>query len=283
MKMKKYFHLIRVRQWYKNLLVFLALFFSGNLLNLHLLEQTALAFFSLSFISSAGYIINDLKDIVEDRNHPERKLRPLASGEIGKGMALLLIVLLLSGGGFLAFSLGKNFLVMGGLFLLLSLLYTFVLKRIIFADVLTIATLFVMRAIAGAVAIPVVVSPWLILVPFFLSLYLSAGKRHSELHLLQGKAGETKKVLKEYTPEVTNALMIISTTLLIVSYALYSFLSEHTLLIVTLPFALYTIFRYHYLIMSGSIVGRNPEKIIKDQSMMWGIALWLVVAGLIIY
>ncbi len=281
--MKKYFHLIRVHQWYKNLLVFLALFFSGNILNLQLLEQTAMAFLSLSLISSAGYVINDLNDAAEDRKHPERKLRPLASGEIGKGMAGLVIAILLLGGGFFALVLGRTFLWITGGFFALSLVYTFALKKIIFADVLTIATLFVIRAMSGAIAIEVIVSPWLILVPFFLSLYLSAGKRYSELQLLGEKAGDTKKVLKEYSREITTGLMTISTTLLIVSYALYSFLSEHPWLIVTMPFALYTIFRYHYLIMSGSEVGRNPEKIIKDLPILLGITLWLLMAGLIIY
>ncbi len=281
--MNAYFKLIRIHQWYKNLVVFLALFFSGNLFNVQLMEEAAIAFFSLSLISSVGYVINDLKDLTEDRNHPERKHRPLASGQIGKVMARLIILVLLVGGGLLAFSLGKDFQVMAGLFLVLSLVYTFVFKKIIFADVLTIATLFVVRAIAGAVAISVIISPWLILVPFFLSLYLSAGKRHSELQLLGEKAGDTKKVLKEYTKEITNVLMIVSTTLLIISYALYSFLSEHAFLIMTLPFALYTIFRYHYLIMSGSIVARSPEKIINDQPILWGIALWLIMASVIIY
>ncbi len=281
--MKTYIKLIRVHQWYKNLVVFLALFFSGNLLNVLLMREAAIAFLSFSLISSAGYVINDLKDLAEDKKHPERKLRPLASGQIRKWVAALMIVLLLMGGGLLVFSLGQEFLLVSGLFLGLSLLYTFILKRIIFGDVLTIATLFVIRAIAGAVAIGVVISPWLILVPFFLSLYLSTGKRHSELQLLGEKAGETKKVLTEYTLEMTNILMTVSITLLIISYALYSFLSEHALLIMTLPFALYTIFRYHYLIGSKSVVARNPEKIIKDQPILVGMVLWLLVTGLIIY
>ncbi len=281
--MKAYIKLIRVYQWYKNLVIFLALFFSGNLLNVALMKEAAIAFLSFSLISSAGYVINDLKDLAEDKKHPERRLRPLASGQIRKWVATLMIVLLLMGGGLLTFSLGREFLWISGLFLGLSLLYTFILRRIIFGDVLTIATLFVIRAIAGAVAIKVVISPWLILVPFFLSLYLSTGKRHSELQLLGEKAGETKKVLQEYTPEMTNILMTVSITLLIISYALYSFLSEHALLIMTLPFAVYTIFRYHYLIVSRSVVARNPEKIIKDQPIMVGIVLWLLVTGLIIY
>ena len=278
-----YLQLIRIKQWYKNLVVFLALFFSENLFVLPALEKTFIAFFILSLISSAGYIINDLRDRGEDQKHLERKHRPLAAGMIKPIIAVCVVFFLLAISSILAAKLGVVFEITTGIFFLLSLVYTFALKRIIFADVITIATLFVVRAIAGAVAINVLISPWLISVPFFLSLYLSAGKRYGDIHLLQEKAGDTKKVLKEYTLEMTNTLMVISTTLLIISYAFYSFLSKHPLLIATLPFALYTIFRYYYLIINGSAIARNPEKIINDPPMLWGIILWLIAAGLIIY
>lgn len=274
---------IRVKQWYKNTIVFLAIFFSGNILNTQTLFQTIIAFFTLSFLSSAGYIINDLKDRKEDQLHPERKLRPLASGLIRPTLAVTVCIFLIVVGSYLALRINRSFAITAGIFFLLGQTYTFFLKKIIFADIITISSLFVLRAIAGAMAISVIISPWLILVPFFLALFLAAGKRYSDLHLLQEKAGATKKVLQEYTPEITNTLMIISTTLLIVSYALYSFLSEHPLLIITIPVALYTIFRFYSLTTSGSPIARNPEKSIKDKPFLSGMVLWLLTTTAVIY
>ncbi|HLD72109.1 MAG TPA: decaprenyl-phosphate phosphoribosyltransferase [Candidatus Nanoarchaeia archaeon] len=281
--MNEWLSLIRVRQWYKNLVVFLALFFSGNLFNLSDLYLTVIAFFSLAFISSTGYIVNDLVDTEKDKLNPEKISRPLASGKIGKMSAGLLGMLLLGLGLILAFKINPTFLYIIILFFVLELLYTFFLKSILIADILTISTLFVVRAISGAFAINVKVSPWLILCPFFLSLFLSVGKRQAEMQLLKEKAASTRTILKEYDTGLTNSLMIISTTLLVISYALYSFLSEHPDLLYTLPFALFVIFRFYYLINSGSVISRHPEKVLSDRSMLIGIILWVVVTGMMIY
>ncbi len=281
--MKEWFSLIRVRQWYKNLVVFLALFFSGNLFNLSDLYLTIIAFFSLAFVSSTGYIVNDLVDAEKDKLNPEKRSRPLASGKIGKIQAGLLGMFLLGLGLILAFKISSTFLYLTILFFILELLYTFFLKNILIADILTISTLFVVRAISGAFAIEVKVSPWLILCPFFLSLFLSVGKRQAEMHLLKEKAALTRTVLKDYNPGLTNSLMIISTTLLVISYALYSFLSEHPNLLYTLPFALFVIFRFYYLTNSGSVISRHPEKVLSDRGMLIGILLWVLITGMIVY
>ncbi|MBI4151393.1 decaprenyl-phosphate phosphoribosyltransferase [Candidatus Woesearchaeota archaeon] len=275
--------LLRLHQWYKNGVVFLAVFFSGNGLNLTALEQALIAFLSLSLISSAGYIVNDVKDRTQDQLHPEKRTRPLAAGMISPSTAITLSILLFSIGFILAAQKGILFGSIVGIFVAVSFAYTFFLKRIIFADIITISTLFVLRAIIGAVAINVFVSPWLILVPFFLALFLAAGKRHSDLLFLRDDAGATKKVLEEYTLEITRALMTVSITLLILSYALYSFLSEHPLLIATLPFALFTIFRFYYFITSASPIARNPEKCINDRSFVVGMMLWILTTSAIIY
>ncbi len=281
--MKEWLSLIRVRQWYKNLVVFLALFFSGNLFNLSDLYLTIIAFFSLAFISSTGYIVNDLVDAEKDKLNPEKRSRPLASGKISKMSAGLLGIFLLGLGLILAFKINPTFLYIMILFLVLEILYTFFLKNILIADILTISTLFVVRSISGAFAIEVKVSPWLILCPFFLSLFLSVGKRQAEMHLLREKAALARKVLRDYNPGLTNSLMIISTTLLVISYALYSFLSEHPNLLYTLPFALFVIFRFYYLINSGSVISRHPERVLSDRSMLVGIIFWIVVTGMVVY
>ena len=127
------------------------------------------------------------------------------------------------------------------------------------------------------------ISPWLILCPFFLSLFLSIGKRHADLNLLKDKAQKTRKVLREYNHGLTSSLMTISTTLLIISYALYCFLSIHPNLLYTLPFALFVIFRYLYLINKGSIIARHPEKIVKDSEMLTGVFLWIIITIVLLY
>ena len=208
----------------------------------------------------------------------------MAAGTISLPFALGMALILFLGSFFLSYNyLNLTFLFFAlGLFILTQL-YSFLLKNILFADILTIAILFVLRAISGAFVINVKISPWLILCPFFLSLFLSVGKRHSDLLLLQNNAAQTRKVLQEYSLNLTGSLMNIFTTLLIVSYALYSFLSEHNYLLLTLPFALFVIFRYYYLIISNSPIARHPEKIFADKQMLCGIFLWLIITAYLIY
>ena len=280
---KEYINLIRVRQWYKNLVVFLAIFFSANILNTNQLYLTIIAFFSLSLVSSFGYVINDLVDLKKDKLHPEKKQRPLASGKVSKPVAIILSLLVLAIGIYLAAVLGPYFLYSAIGLVVLTQIYTLFLKNILIADVLTIATLFVIRAVAGAFAIEVEISPWLILVPFFLAIFLAVGKRHADVLLLKKKASSTREVLKNYSYELTNSLMIISTTLLIISYALYSFLSNYNSLLYTLPFALFVIFRFHYLISVGSKIARHPEKLVRDWQIVIGTLLWVVITALLIY
>ncbi len=278
-----YAALLRPQQWYKNLVVFLALFFSGNMLSVPLLRTTLWAFAALCFISSSGYIINDLWDRKYDAVNPEKRQRPVAAGNVNLIAAGLLSAILLAAGLLVSFRLGDEFGYLAASLFMLTVVYTFFLKNIIVADVLAISSLFVLRALAGALAIHVRISPWLVLVPFFLSLFLSVGKRQGEVQLLGEKAASAREVLQGYTANFTNALMVIATTLLVMSYALYSFLSEHKGLLYTLPLALFVIVRYYYLISCGSEIARHPEKVIKDVPMIVGMLLWLLVTGWMIY
>ncbi|MFA6461371.1 MAG: UbiA prenyltransferase family protein [Candidatus Woesearchaeota archaeon] len=282
-KIKELLDLIRVRQWYKNIVIFLPIFFVTGMSNWNYLYLTAIGFVSLCLLSSGNYIINDLVDLRKDQLHPEKKNRPLANGKISKLTAVLLTFLLLALSLIVGLTLPLEFIFVWIALLTLTQLYTFWLKDILFADILTISTLFVLRAVAGAVAINVKISPWLILCPFFLALFLAVGKRHSDLILLKGKGIGTRKVLQDYTVELTNSLMVVSTTLLVISYALYSFLSEHKYLLLTLPFALFTIFRFYHLIQGGSDLARNPEKMIRDKSMILGMLLWIISTTVLIY
>lgn len=282
MTLTDYIKLARPQQWYKNLMVFLPIFFVGQFFNAELLKQTIIAFVSLCLVSSSNYVLNDIIDLEKDKAHPEKKNRPLAAGKIKKWQAILEIMLLLFFGLWIASKLGTYFLATAIFLFVFTQVYSVFLKKEIFADLLAIAINFVTRAIAGTFAINVKISPWLVLCPFFLSLYLSAGKRQGDLIFLGEEAKQHKETLKYYTKEITQSLLIISTNLLIMSYSLYSFLSEHKNLLATLPFALYAILRYFYLIQTGSEIARHPEKVFKDFRMDAAMLLWgIVTLGLI--
>lgn len=266
--------LLRPQQWYKNLLVFLPLLFSGNLLNLTAIGQSLLAFLSFCALSSATYVINDYVDRKKDRLHPEKCDRPIASGEIGHISALLIVLLLTTIGFGTALLLPTNFLIAALGYFTLSQIYTAWLKHEAFADILTIAVNFVIRAAAGAFAINVWVSPWLILGVFFLALFLVLGKRKSEIILLQEKANSQRKTLASYTPEIVSRLSALTTTALVVCYTLFVFFGEHTLLYINLPIALYAIFRYESFITTGNKIARHPEYIFTDWRMMMAMIIW---------
>jgi len=238
-------------------------------------------------MASASYIINDLKDVAKDKLHPEKCKRPLASGKVSKLEGLLLFTLVITLSLAIGSLLGNNVLILLGSFFVLNLLYTFMLKKIMFADILAISSLFVLRAIVGAYAISLSISPWLILCPFFLALFLAVAKRRSDLILLKNNHGEehikSKGILTGYNLNITNSLMNISTTLLIISYALYCFLSNKEILMFTIPFALFVIFDYYKLVLENSEIVRQPDKIIKSPSLLIGSLLWLGFTVLLLY
>ncbi len=274
--MRDLVELLRPYQWYKNLLVFLPLIFSQNITNAVALASSVLAFASLCAISSASYVLNDIVDRKSDRLNPEKRSRPLASGRIGVPLAVFIGGLLTIVGFGIALVLPIGFVYAAlGLFVL-SQLYSLWLKHETFADILTIATNFVIRAVAGALAIQVWVSPWLVAGVFFLALFLILGKRRSEMVLLKRRAKSHRKVLGEYTPEIIMRLSTLSTTSLVLSYALFVFFGSHQWLFVTLPFALYGIFRYESLIEEGSSIARHPHMVLTDGRMVVAIVLWAV-------
>ncbi len=283
MKIIDFIKLLRITQWYKNLLIFLPIIFSLNLLQPDKLLLTIIGFISLCLISSSNYILNDIIDIKKDRANPEKRKRPLASGAVKIWQALIIFALFSAVSVILALNLNMNFLYAVIFLFGFTLFYSLILKKEPFADIIVIGINFVVRAMSGAFIIDVKISPWLILCTFFLAVYLTAGKRHSELALLGRKAKEHRDTLQFYTPALTSALMIIATTILIISYSLYTFLSEHNYLIYTLPFALYAIFRYFQLIYSDSEIARHPERVVLDLRMILGMLLWAGVTFYILY
>jgi len=219
-------------------------------------------------------VINDIADKNKDKLHPEKWHRPIASGEVSMPQGLVITLLLTTAGFGTALLLPTNFLYAALGYFALSQLYTAWLKHEAFADILTIATNIVIRAVAGALAISVWVSPWLVTGVFFLALFLILGKRRSELMLLQNKAHLQRKTLTAYTPEIVSRLSTLATTALVISYALFVFFGEHKWLYITLPIALYAIFRYESLISSGNKIARHPEYIFTDLRMIIAMIIW---------
>ncbi len=283
MKIKSLLLLLRINQWYKNLVIYLGIIFSGLLLNINLLSLVTLGFISLCLLSSTNYIINDIIDRKKDIEHPEKKKRPIASGEINIYIALILALILFIISLYLAYIINLNFFYTVVILFIITTFYSILLKNVLFLDILIISTNFVIRAVSGIFIIKKTLSPWLVLCPFFLALFLVVGKRKADLDLLKTNAESHKLVLKHYTPEITNALLIISTTLLIISYSLYAFLSEHKYLLLTLPFAIYVIFKYLFLIYTESEIARKPHIIYKDKELLIGIIMWILITLLLLY
>jgi 4-hydroxybenzoate polyprenyltransferase len=282
MKIIEYLKLIRVHQWYKNLLIFLPVFFVGELLEIAILKHAIIGFIALCLVSSANYVINDIIDIKRDRLHPEKKYRPLASGKVSKLEAIIIGALALTGSIIIALNQNKYFFFAIIAIFILTLLYSIKLKDEPILDVMLLSVNFVLRAVSGALLLGIYISPWLIVCPFFLALFLAVGKRGADIKLLKDNAVAHKKVLQHYEKQTINDLMIISTTCLIISYSIYAF-SRTYLLLITIPFAAYTIFRYYLLANQGSEIARNPEKAYKDYRIVISALMWIIITFVIIY
>jgi 4-hydroxybenzoate polyprenyltransferase len=277
-----YIKLIRVRQWYKNLVIFLPLFFVGEILNREMLILTLVGFVTLCILSSANYILNDIVDLKNDRIHPEKRTRPLASGNVSVIEAIILFVIMIGISGVLSYKLGMWFLASMILFFIMTTMYTLWLKHEPIIDILMIASNLVIRTVSGVFIIKVLISPWLILCPFFAAIFLAVAKRDADLRLLKGKALNHKKVLKFYTKEVTDSMIIIAATCLIITYSLYA-LSKTSMMLLTIPFAVYTVLRYYILTIQGSEIARSLEKAYKDVRLMTAVILWGLMLVLVRY
>ena len=281
--------LIRVRQWYKNTVIFLPLIFGKELFNLFSIQQTFIGFLALCLVSSANYVVNDLVDAKRDRRNPEKKSRPIASRRVKTWQAVVMTLLLLCFGLYISYTLSLMFFVFALALFLSTQLYSFVLRNEPFADILMVAINFVIRTISGAFVITkgvepyIEVSSWLILCPFFLALFLVISKRRAEAMFLKNKATLHRKVLSTYNEEMTSAMLVISTTLLISSYSLYTFFSAYHYLIFTLPLVLFIIFRFFHYAQKGLEIARHPELIYKEKGIMIAIFLTIIVAIFSIY
>jgi 4-hydroxybenzoate polyprenyltransferase len=283
--LSQYIAQLRPRQWTKNLLVFAALIFSIKNSNLGMLYQTILGFILFCLVSSCVYILNDFVDREADRQHPEKKHRPMASGAInpyaaiGSG-ALLLILSLIA-----AFIMNRHFGIILLVYFLLNVAYSLKLKHVVILDILIIASGFVLRAVGGGLMIDVPLTPWFIMCTMLLALFLAISKRRHELYLLKSAKGSHRQVLDFYSLELLNQFNSIVTTLIVISYALFTFTSGHSVqLMWSLIFVIYGILRYLYLIqMEGK--GGKPEKVLfEDKHILVTVMLYtLSVVVILVY
>ncbi len=281
--------LARPVQWLKNGIILLALIFAGEMTNLQKVELSLVAIVVFCLLSSSVYTFNDLIDREKDRIHPLKKKRPIASGRVSVGTAVFMILFLAGMALTGAWLINRGFFVISIGFLGLNFLYTLWLKNMVIIDVMTVALSFVVRAYAGAFAIDVPASKWMLINTLMLALFLGFGKRRHEILLLEHDAAAHRKILVKYSPYLLDQLIGVVTPSVLVMYMLYSFSTEVSLklgtqsLFVTIPFVVYGIFRYLYLIHKEEKGGSPTRILISDKPILITVALWLLTAVLVLY
>jgi len=279
---------LRPRQWVKNLFVFAAVIFSQQLFT-PLVWRAAAAFAIFCGLSGAIYLFNDVADVDKDRLHPQKKLRPIASGALSVRAALTVGVVLLAGCLAAAFSLSPAFGLTALAYSVLLTAYSAWLKHLVILDVLTVATGFVLRAVAGAVSVDVEMSGWLLICTILIALFLALGKRRHEYRTLTGDAAAHRPILAEYSESFLDQMISVVTASTVTAYALYTMSAEtvakfHTrLLPLTLPFVLYGIFRYLYLLYRRDLGGSPSDLVVSDRALLLDALLWMLATLAIIY
>ncbi len=279
---------LRPRQWIKNLFVFGGLVFSQNLFTPATWTATA-GFLIFCALSGAIYLLNDVADRDKDRRHPEKRLRPIAAGRLAVGHALVTAAVLIVTGLAAAVWLSRPFALVALAYVLLLSAYSAWLKHLVIVDVLVVALGFVLRAAAGALVIDVAISGWLLICTVLLALFLALGKRRHEVLTLQADADRHRPILAEYSAPLLDQMIAVVTASTVTAYALYTMSPEtvakfHTqLLPATLPFVLYGIFRYLYLLYHRQLGGNPADMVVRDRALLVNTLLWLVVVMVIIY
>jgi 4-hydroxybenzoate polyprenyltransferase len=279
---------MRPKQWTKNSFLFVPLLFDRKLDDLPYLWATLGGFALMCLASSTIYLINDLADIEADRAHPTKRNRPLPSGQLSKsvaiGAAILFTLIVIP----LAYLLKPAFAVVVIVYLVSQIAYTFRLKHIVIIDVLTLASAYLLRVVAGVELVDVVrFSPWLYIFAGMLALFLGVGKRRQELVQLQHNANNSRAILDQYSVALLDEMIVIITATTILTYSLYTFsaegLPENHAMMLTIPFVLYGIFRYLYLIHVRGEGGAPDEVALKDRPIQATVALWGVAVFFVLY
>lgn len=296
---KALFQALRPYQWIKNLAIYSAPLFTGHLFDENYLLTTTVGFVILCLLSSASYLLNDIADVAHDRQHPAKKKRPIASGQLPINTAFQISISLFIFSLASAFLIGQGFFLICLVFSLLQLAYSFFLKKNPPLDILAIATSFVLRTFAGEALTGFHIPVWLVFSVIFLSLFIASGKRRSEL-IKEGK--ETRPALKQYRQELLNSYLSIFGTATLISYALFTFTAsppdfggkllsflltnypktiDRKWLMISVPFVIVGLMRYAQLVFLAQ-EGEEPEKTIKDPYLVlavlgWGTAIFAVI------
>lgn len=272
---------LRPHQWYKQGILLLGLVFSRNLLSIPAWRSVIGAIAAFTAVAGAVYVINDICDREEDRKHPEKQHRPIASGQLSVPVAGVFAVGLLVGGLLVGYVVDGWVLAVLLGYLGQNVVYSVFLKEVVLVDVLTVGIGFVLRAAAGVAAIGVYLSPWLILCTFLLALVLAVGKRRHELETVSNPDA-TRESLGVYTNEELDQLLVVTMAVLLMTYALYTFFHAETPMMLALPFVFYGVFRYHHLVHTTTVAGR-PEYLLTDRPMFFTLLSWLVVTIGVLY
>ena len=279
---------LRPRQWVKNLFVFAGVIFSQQMLT-PLLWTAVAAFAIFCGLSGAMYLFNDVADAARDRLHPTKRFRPIASGRLSRRTASVAGALLLAGSLAAAFRINVPFGLVALAYGVLLTAYSVWFKHLVILDVLTVAAGFVLRAVAGAVAVDVEISGWLLICTILLALFLALGKRRHEYRSLARDASLHRPILAEYSEGFLDQMISVVTASTVTAYALYTMSPEtvakfHTrLLPLTLPFVLYGIFRYLYLLYRRDLGGSPSDLVVGDRALLLDALLWMLATFAIIY
>ncbi len=287
MRIIHYIRCLRIRQWTKNILIFAALIFSNNANNLEYVLTCLYAFLIFSFGAGAVYIFNDIHDIKSDRKHPLKRFRPIAAGDLSIKAGWLYLTVLSTGSLAAAFLLHVNFGYVMLTYFLLQVLYTVYLKKMLIVDVFAISSGFPLRVIAGAVVIDVIFSEWILVCTFLLALFLALSKRRNELTILPDNAAAHRNVLSKYSTYLLDQMIGVVASATLVAYIIFT-LSETTIakfgnMVLTVPFVLYGIFRYLYLVHIKGKGGQPEEILLTDFPLQIDIVLYGIVVFGIIY
>jgi 4-hydroxybenzoate polyprenyltransferase len=280
---------LRPEQWTKNLLVLAPLALSKHLFEQGPLLRSLLAFALFCGLSGTVYLLNDVADVERDRRHPLKRLRPVASGSLSLRAALAMAATLGTACLALSFVLGRPFVACATAYLALNLAYSFRLKEVVILDVLSVSLGFVLRPVAGAVAIGAQISEWLLICTILLALFLTLAKRRHELTSLNASASEHRKSLAEYSPYLLDQMISVVTASCVTAYAFYTtaldtrekFQTDR--LVWTLPFVLYGIFRYLYLVHQKEKGGSPTDVLLTDRPLLLTVGLWALAIVAIVY
>ena len=280
---------LRPHQWTKNLLVFAGLLFGGRLLQPDAVASATAAFAIFCVLSGVVYLVNDIADREADRSHPVKRMRPVASGDLPVGIAVAAAGILSVAAIVAAILISPLFGAVAAAYLALLIFYSVTLKHIVIIDVLTIAAGFVLRAVGGAVAVSVPIGSWLLVCTTLLALFLALSKRRHELMVLGEVAPEHRRILEEYTPYLLDQMIAVVTASTLIAYSVYAISAETaqrlgtSRLGLTIPFVLYGIFRYLYLVHQKREGGSPSALLLTDKPLLACVALWGASVALCLY